>query len=459
VTAVDPQRPGAGTAAHGSHGTADHAPAGHGGNIFDPQLLDRCISCGFCLPACPTYALTKDEGSSPRGRITLMRALETGRLDPDDDRLQTESSFCLGCRACEPVCPAGVQYGHLLETWRDHQWRGRHRPLLARALMLVVDRKALIRLMGVVRRPARTRESARSPARIGTFVSAVRSRGTAPVGAVRESSDPGVSLMLGCFERGLFPGVSRAVQKLLPGIAVPENQGCCGALHAHNGDSAGGVELAKKLGEQLPGVIVTTAGGCAAHLATVLGRDRVHELSEHLVKEGREPVGELTVDDGKGGRRRARVAIQDSCHLRNGLGVSAEPRALLGAVADFVPVTGDGSCCGSAGTYSLLRPGDAKRVLAPKLDAVEAAGVDYVVAVNPGCLRQWQSGLAGRRSRIRAVHLADLLVAAAGGRRLPKGLPLAARLPQVRVPSGQRVRRVFRLRKDAGAQSTDGWSA
>ena len=153
------------------------------------------------------------------------------------------------------------------------------------------------------------------------------------------------------------------------------------------------------------------------------------------------------------------MAIQDSCHLRNGLGVSAEPRALLGAVADFVPVTGDGSCCGSAGTYSLLRPKDARRVLDPKLDAVEAAGVDYLVAVNPGCLRQWQTGLARRKSRIRAVHLADLLVAAAGGKPLPKGLPLAARLPQVQLPSGQRVRRAMRLRKDAQGRTTAGWSA
>src|SRR4029434_361120 len=71
-------------------------PMGRG--IFDPQLLDRCTSCGFCLPACPTYALSKDEGSSPRGRITLMRALETGRLDPDDPRLREESALCLGCR-------------------------------------------------------------------------------------------------------------------------------------------------------------------------------------------------------------------------------------------------------------------------------------------------------------------------------------------------------------------------
>src|ERR671926_1000526 len=124
--------------------------------IFEPELLDRCISCGFCLPACPTYALSSDEGSSPRGRISLMRALETGRLDADDAKLREESSFCLGCRACEPVCPAGVQYGELLEQWRDHQWRGRHRPLLAQWLMMVAARPSLLQAMGLLRGHART---------------------------------------------------------------------------------------------------------------------------------------------------------------------------------------------------------------------------------------------------------------------------------------------------------------
>jgi glycolate oxidase iron-sulfur subunit len=394
-----------------------HAATPPGRGIFDPDLLDRCISCGFCLPACPTYAISKDEASSPRGRITLMRALETGRLEEDDARLREESSFCLGCRACEPVCPAGVQYGDLLEEWRDHQWRGRHRPPLAQVLMVVAERTALLRVVGLVRRHART---AAVPA--------------------------GTSLMLGCFERGLFPGVSRAVRALLPEIAVPPQQGCCGALHAHNGESEKGRDLARELGEQLPGTIVTTAGGCAAHLAGVLGRDRVHELSEHLARTGATPVGEVRVDG-----RRARVAIQDSCHLRNGLRVFAEPRAAISAVADLVPVPGEDSCCGSAGTYSLLRPRDSRRVLAPKLDAYEAAGVDYVVTVNPGCQRQLHGGLRRRGSAIRAVHLAELLAAAAGGRPLPGGRRW--RVP--RVPSG--LRRGPRRRGASGG--TAGWSA
>jgi glycolate oxidase iron-sulfur subunit len=351
-------------------------PPGRG--IFPPDLLDRCISCGFCLPACPTYELSKDEKSSPRGRITLMRALETGALDPDDPTLREESSFCLGCRACEPVCPAGVQYGELLEHWRSHQWQGRRRPRLARVLTSVVARNWLVRRLGTFRRHART------PARGGPH------------------------LMLGCFERGLFPGVSRAARRLRAELDAPGDQGCCGALHAHNGDLELGRELARRLGDQLPGTIVTTAGGCAAHLAGVLGRERVKEFSEYVGAAA--PAGEVRV-----GGRRARVALQDSCHLRNGMSVWREPRELIAAVADYVELPGAAQCCGAAGTYSLLRPRDSRRVLAPKLDQIDAAAVDYVVAVNPGCLRQLKGGLRRRRSPVRAVHLVELLDLAAGG--------------------------------------------
>ncbi|WP_410808956.1 (Fe-S)-binding protein [Micromonospora sp. 067-2] len=354
------------------------------GNVFDPEQLSRCISCGFCLPACPTYALTGDEASSPRGRISLMRALQDGVLPPDDETLTEQASLCLGCRACEPVCPAGVEYGSLLEQWRVHQWRGRRRPPLARALMLLAEQRWLLRLVGLVRRAA----SGASPG------------GDAPAGGATAAGR--AQLMLGCFERGLFPRVSRAVRDLDPDLAVPPGQGCCGALHAHNGDLAGGERMAHRLGVQLPGTIVTTSGGCAAHLAAVLGRDRVRELSQWL--GDRAPSGELQV---KG--RRARVTLQDSCHLRNGLGVYAEPRALLRRVADHVELPSAATCCGAAGTYSLLRPEESRRILDAKLDEIEAAGVDFVVAVNPGCLRQLQSGLRRRRSAVRAIHLAELL--------------------------------------------------
>lgn len=382
------------------------------GDVFDPEQLSRCISCGFCLPACPTYAMTGDEASSPRGRITLMRALQDGTLPPDDPTLAEQSSFCLGCRACEPVCPAGVRYGSLLEQWRVHQWRGRRRPPLARALTLVAGQRWLLRLLGLVRGaargPAAPPAAGLPPAAGPGSAPPTAAGGSVPVAAPGPGTEeqPTGQLMLGCFERGLYPGVSRAARALDPTLAVPTAQGCCGALHAHNGDLAGGERLARRLGEELPGTIVTTSGGCAAHLASVLGPRRVRELSTWLA--GRPPGSELRVAG-----RRARVTLQDSCHLRNGLGVFAEPRALLRQVADYVELPSAATCCGAAGTYSLLRPRDSRRIMDAKLDEIEAAGVDLVVAVNPGCLRQLRTGLRRRRSAVRAVHLAELLAEAA----------------------------------------------
>ena len=342
--------------------------------IFTPELLERCISCGFCLPACPTHTLTGDETSSPRGRINLMRALEAGELDDDDPTVLEESSFCLGCRACEPVCPAGVQYGALLEEWRDHAWTRRRRSWRLNGLLWAVDRRWRVRAMGLVRRHARRRGPAEGP-----------------------------HLMLGCFERALYPRVSRAARELAPGLDAPADQGCCGALHAHNGELERGRELAHELGERLPGTIVTTAGGCAAHLASVLGPERVRELSQWLVEL------ETAPEPKPGNGRRPRMGLQDSCHLRNGLGVVREPRRLIAEVGEYVELAGAGTCCGAAGTYAILRPEDSRRVLDAKLDEIAEADLDWVVAVNPGCYRQLQQGLRRRKLETKAIHIAELV--------------------------------------------------
>ena len=351
--------------------------------LFTPELLDRCISCGFCLPACPTYALTGVETSSPRGRINLMRALETGVLTDDDPTVHEESSFCLGCRACEPVCPAGVQYGALLEQWRDHLWNGQRRPWKVRPLLWAVDSPRRVRAMGIVRRHAG-----------------------------RGSEAPGpVNLMLGCFERVLYPRVSRDARELDPELAAPAAQGCCGALHAHNGELGRGEELAKELGEALPGTIVATSGGCASHLASVLGPERVKEFSQWLhARERSGPAPALEVAAaGRPAGVRPRIGLQDSCHLRNGLGVWREPRELIARVGEYVELPSAAACCGAAGSYSVVRPKDSARVLDPHLDEIADADLDVIVVVNAGCYRQLQQGVKRRRLRTRVVHIAELL--------------------------------------------------
>jgi glycolate oxidase iron-sulfur subunit len=351
--------------------------------VFTPELLDRCISCGFCLPACPTYALTGVETSSPRGRINLMRALETGVLADDDPTVQEEASFCLGCRACEPVCPAGVQYGVLVEEWRDHLWNGRRRPWKVKPLLWAVDSPRRVRAMGMVRRHAG-----------------------------RGSEAPGpVNLMLGCFERILYPRVSRVARELGAELAAPDAQGCCGALHAHNGELHRGEELARELGAALPGTIVATSGGCAAHLAGVLGPERVKEFSQWLhARDRATPAAErerAAVGAPPGGG--LRIGLQDSCHLRNGMGVWREPRELIASVGEYVELPSAAACCGAAGSYAIVRPTDSARVLDRHLDEIAEADLDMIAVVNAGCYRQLQQGVKRRGLRTRVIHLAELL--------------------------------------------------
>lgn len=338
--------------------------------VFSQNLLDRCISCGYCLPVCPTYQITKDESSSPRGRINIMRAVQKGELSIFESL--EESSYCLGCRACEVVCPAGVEYGHMLEEWRDAAWQGKNRPLIVKLLLFVSTNKFFVRILGLFN--LRNYQK-------------------------KKKSD--VNLMLGCFERGLFPAVSKSTLQIFNEVSLNPNQGCCGALHAHNGELTRGRELAKNLGEKLSGTIVTTSGGCAAHLSDVLGKDRVREVSQYFYeKQMLEQLRPIFKN-----QKKVRLGLQDSCHLRNGLGIFKEPREILKKIGDYQEVPYASECCGAAGSYSLVRPKDSKKVVEKKKEAIKKLDLDYLVTVNPGCQRQMATNIKKGPKVISIVEL------------------------------------------------------
>lgn len=406
---------------------------------MDPQtLVDYaasldCIHCGLCLRTCPTYQLTGSEASSPRGRIYMMRGVAEGRLRGDEPAFVDEMDFCLGCRHCESVCPAGVRFGQMMETTRDGLVRTTHRPLLERALRwlgfrLVLPRRALIRLaftcLALAQRTGLTRLF--STLRDLPPVPPRRDRAPLPEHTPADGGCVGQAFVLaGCVMPELYGRVNRATVRTLARLGVesraPRGHTCCGALHAHNGDLAGARELARGTVEAFEGSepIVVNSAGCGAHMkgyGHLLADDaawreraeafaaRVEDLAEFVAPRWQTAPPPPAPDLGT-------VTYDDPCHLCHGQKIRDEPRTLLDSIPGLerVELRDSESCCGSAGLYSMLRPADSRALLAPKLAALEASGADVLVTANPGCHMQWETGLRRAGAATRVMHLAELL--------------------------------------------------
>jgi glycolate oxidase iron-sulfur subunit len=394
--------------------------------------IDACVHCGFCLQACPTYLTLEDENDSPRGRIVLMRALVDGTLPVSDPDVRTHIDRCLGCRACETACPSGVPYGHLLEATRATLTRERPNPPVARLILFVFARRALLRLAMLGGRVARaTRLSwllSRLPGRLG-FAMAMLESTRSPLRRPRyEATGDGArgttTLLTGCVMEGLFAGTNRATARTLVtnGYAVIDTTGqrCCGALHAHAGDAARARALARAniaaFERSGADYIAVNAAGCGAIMkeygqllaSDAAWRDRaaavsakVRDVSELLAAAGPRPGGPLPLT----------VTYDAPCHLLHAQRVAAPPLAVLGAIPGLtlVPLEGSEHCCGSAGIYNLIEPDVSDRVLAPKLANIGATHATLVATGNPGCLMQIGAGLRQAGMRSKAVHPIDLL--------------------------------------------------
>jgi glycolate oxidase iron-sulfur subunit len=412
--------------------------------------LDACVHCGFCLPACPTYEVTADEADSPRGRIVLMRALVTHEIAVDDAALDLHLDRCLGCRACETVCPSGVVYGPALEAARAAIAVARGQPAPLRAGLWVLARPQRQRALWWLARLARAtrlpeflaRGAAAAPPASGVLaapapavlalamLAATRPRNDlprTPLPHVTPSAE--MALFRGCVMDGLFGHVHDATVRTLAtnGVAmrrVPA-QTCCGALAAHAGEADAARALARAnvlaFDAAAPGLpVVTNSAGCGAMLKAygewladdpLAGRaqafaERVRDVSEVLAERGPRPAGPLPL----------RVAYDAPCHLHHAQKVVREPLAVLGAIPELELVALEGSdrCCGSAGIYSLLQPHLSLDVLERKLGAIAAAAPDVVATGNPGCLMQIGAGTLLAGLDVELLHPVELLDRAYG---------------------------------------------
>jgi glycolate oxidase iron-sulfur subunit len=377
--------------------------------------LDACVHCGFCLQACPTYLALEDENDSPRGRLVLMRAALEGRIALDDPDVATHLSRCLGCRGCESVCPSGVPYGHLLEAAREQLSQARPLPFVARVILWVFARPALLRIALWFARLARdtglAAELARLPGSLGFPFAMLASTHRDPGPSWTPSAGPTrgtVASLTGCVMEGLFTGVNRATERVLAenGYALREAPGqqCCGALHVHAGDAATARRLARQniAAFEASGAtyVASNSAGCGAMMkeyGALLAddpawRDRARAFSAKV-----RDASELLAAAGPaaGAPMPRRITYDAPCHLEHAQRISAPPLQVLAAIPglEHAPLDDREQCCGSAGIFNLIEPGVSERVLGAKMRCIAATGTSTVATGNPGCLMQIGAGL------------------------------------------------------------------
>jgi glycolate oxidase iron-sulfur subunit len=349
-------------------------------------LTDQCVQCGLCLPACPTYALEAIETESPRGRIALIKAWETDPTAPTKTGDQ-HLDHCLGCRRCEAVCPAGVDYGAILTRARARQRERRAPDWPQRVTELLAARSDLrAAALGLYRTfwpllPAKLRPLPRPH------------RATALPKSPAESADrPEAAIFIGCIAQHYEGPARTALATLLHAVGLrisfPDNQTCCGALHAHGGDTATALRLqAENLRAFARAeVVLTLASGCHEAVADAVG-ERVIDASVFLAQHA---------DALRFAPRRERVALQLPCTQRNVVHSDAALHALLARVPELEVVAIDAGfgCCGAAGTQMLTDPARAARFRQPLLDQFAASGAARLLSANIGCRLHLANGTA-----------------------------------------------------------------
>ena len=418
--------------------------------LLDYSILQQCMHCGMCLPACPTYDATKRERHSPRGRIALMRAVADDelRLTP---AFADEMSYCLGCLACQTACPAGVDYSNLLETARTEvQSAGLNRTVTSRFWRTVTIRGMFMRprllrfagrllwlyqrlgLQTAFRKTGLTRLLPKDLRRLEPQCPTVGTRFSHQL--IRPVETPAkktrrVALLTGCVQDLVFADINRDTADVLLAngceVHTPAVQPCCGSLHAHNGEAEAARTLAKRMIDLLPpsqfDAIITNAGGCGNHLrhyGTLLADDPAYAPLAKLWDSRLRDIHEWMMENGcrtpQAGLGDLTVTYHDSCHLTHGQKVTKPPRELLKLIPGLklVELPEANWCCGSAGIYNITQPEQSEQLLVRKIGHVIGTGASVLATANPGCHLQIERGLRQAGSPVTLLQPVTLLARA-----------------------------------------------
>lgn len=418
---------------------------------LDYSVLQQCMHCGMCLPECPTYQTTGMERNSPRGRISLMRAVADGELDVSQT-FSEEMYYCLGCLACVSACPAGVDYKTMLEsaradiedagrldTLQRRFWRwltlhflflGPRRLRIAGRLLWLYQVSGLQSLLRAVRfgglLSAHMRNLERQTPRIQRQFSHQR---------IAEWEHPPrparyrVGLLTGCVQDLAFSDINRDTADVLLSnhcsVFTPRNQGCCGSLLSHNGELERARMLARRLIDLFPpdkfDAILSNAGGCGSHLkhfGPLLAADsayaesarqwdlKLKDIHEWLAETGPEPFPALAEP--------VTATYHPSCHLGHGQGIHQQPGELLKRMPGLTLVALQDAdvCCGSAGIYNITQPAQSKLLQERKANCIRQTQATVVLTANPGCHLQLQNATGTQQPEWDVMHPVSLMARA-----------------------------------------------
>jgi len=381
------------------------------------QLAEQCVKCGLCLPHCPTYQATLTENESPRGRIALLQAVANRQLTPGPKLLE-HIDHCLLCRSCERVCPSGVNYGELFDLGQQLIQQQQRPGAATRLGLAMVQRPTLLRIAGrlivLLQRSGmllfarwlgigRISILLRRGLNLPQLTLPVRFHRHYPAYANRRGK---VALFTGCIasatDSRTLSDTIEVLRRFGYDVTIPPDQQCCGALHAHSGEHATALNLAGRNQAAFAGnyaAVIVTASGCAAQLLEAELDIPVMDAVSFLTRQP-------WPDDLKLRSGTETVAIHEPCSSRNVLRNSDDSYRLLQRIPGLtvIPLQGNQTCCGAAGSYLLRYPEFADQLRAAKLDSIEQQQPDRVVTTNIGCALHLRSGLIERHNDDNVIH-------------------------------------------------------
>lgn len=367
------------------------------------QLSDQCVKCGLCLPHCPTYNHYKNENESPRGRISLIQGLIAEKLAPTQ-QLQDHLNHCLGCRNCEPICPAKVEYGQIIDSAKTLL---PNQPDNTEKLMRWAssNNKRLQKLATLSKwMPDFVMKALHPKQRIGLRV---LQQVSSPTPYVNQGND--ATLFSGCITcaaQGELVADTLNVLKLL-GINAnhPALQPCCGAIDQHHGWPVEATAQSEKLAAIFSGVspnIISMATGCSAqwkeHIADHLPVDtKYYDLGEFL---------EAQLDRLPSANFSGKPLLHIPCSQKNVLkSPHSYKKCLEKVLGDSIPTTANISlCCGAAGALFVEQPELSRAIAEELISHVKSNEYSVIISPNVGCLMHLKLCLEDEGLEIPIIH-------------------------------------------------------